>query len=365
LEPDSTEGATPLRTRIADLIRAGGPIGIDRFMELALGDPEFGYYRTRDPLGAGGDFITAPEISQIFGEIIGLWFADQWQRMGMPDPIRLVELGPGRGTLMADLLRALTVLPAMRAAVRLHLVETSPVLREAQAATLRSRHPDIEPSWHANLGAVPPGPLLLVANEFFDALPIRQWQRWAGRWQERLVGLGDTGRLGFTLGPVSEPPLSPPPAEDGAIFETAEPGWHVGNAIGHRLAQAEGAALIIDYGYAPTSIGETLQAVRAHRPVPVLAAPGDSDLTAHIDFAALGRAIESGGARCWGPIAQARFLGANGAGTRIAALTRGKSGEAASAIRTAAHRLLDPTGMGVLFKVLAVTSIGSPAPSGF
>jgi NADH dehydrogenase [ubiquinone] 1 alpha subcomplex assembly factor 7 len=365
LASDSTEGATPLGTRIADLIRAGVPIGIDQFMKLALGDPELGYYRTRDPLGARGDFITAPEISQIFGETIGIWCADQWQRLGAPDPIRLVELGPGRGTLAADLLRALAVLPAARAAVRLHLVETSPVLRRVQAVTLRSRHPDIEPSWHDCLESVPSGPFLLVANEFFDALPIRQWQRSGGRWRERLVGLDDTGRLDFTLGPVAEPPLLAPPAADGAIFETAEPAWQLGHAIGCRLAQANGAALIIDYGHAPTSIGETLQAMRAHRPVPVLAAPGDSDLTAHVDFAALGHAIESAGGRCWGPIAQARFLGANGAGIRIATLTTGKSDEAASAIRTAAHRLLDPTGMGVFFKVLAVTSIGSPAPSGF
>lgn len=362
---DPIEGVTPFEACIADLIRAQGPIGIDRFMALALGDPQFGYYRTRDPLGAQGDFTTAPEISQIFGEIIGLWCADQWQRLGAPDPVQLVELGPGRGTLMADLLRALAVLPAARAAVRVHLVETSPVLRQAQAALLRSRHPDIEPSWHDCLGTVPPGPLLLVANEFFDALPIRQWQRSGGRWRERLVGLDDTGKLSFTLGPGAAPPLLSPPAEDGAIFETAEPGWSVGRAIGHRLAQAAGAALIVDYGHAPTSIGETLQAVRAHHPVPVLAAPGDSDLTAHVDFAALGKAIEAGGARCWGPISQARFLGANGAGIRIATLSRGKSDEAASAIRTAAYRLLDPTGMGVLFKVLAVTSMGSPAPSGF
>jgi NADH dehydrogenase [ubiquinone] 1 alpha subcomplex assembly factor 7 len=356
---------TPLGQILAETIRRSGPIGVDRFMAAALGDPEHGYYPTRDPLGAAGDFTTAPEISQVFGEIIGLWCAEQWQQMGGPDPVQLVELGPGRGTLMADLLRAMAVLPPARAAMRLHLVETSPVLRRRQQEQLQARHPDIVPSWHDTLDTVPPGPLLLVANEFFDALPIRQWQHWAGAWRERRIGLDAAGAFAFTPGPPETPPIEPPPAAEGAIFETAEPGLAIAGAIGRRLAAAPGAALIIDYGHTQTAIGETLQAVLRHRYAPVFDAPGEADLTAHVDFAALARALAAGGARCWGPVTQGRFLAANGAAQRLSALTRGKPAAVAAEISHAVARLLDPAQMGSLFKVLAATPADRPAPSGF
>ncbi len=356
---------TPLGQILAETIRRTGPIGVDRFMAAALGDPEHGYYPTRDPLGAAGDFTTAPEISQVFGEIIGLWCADQWQQMGRPDPIQLVELGPGRGTLMADLLRALAVLPPARAAIRLHLVETSPVLRQCQQETLRARHPDITPRWHDGFGSVPAGPLLLVANEFFDALPIRQWQCRAGIWHERRIELDGAGGFAFTLGPAATPPVPPPPAAEGAIFETAEPGLALAEAIGRRLGTDAGAALIVDYGHLQTAVGETLQAVRAHRYSPVLEAPGEADLTAHVDFAALAGALAAGGAHCWGPVTQRHFLTANGAAHRLAALTRGKPAAAAAEISHAVARLLDPVQMGSLFKVLAASSAGRPAPVGF
>jgi NADH dehydrogenase [ubiquinone] 1 alpha subcomplex assembly factor 7 len=352
---------TPLGRRLAETIRRTGPIGVDTFMAAALGDPEHGYYRTRDPLGAAGDFITAPEISQIFGELVGLWCADQWRQMGEPATVQLVELGPGRGTLMADLLRALAVLPGAAAAVRLHLVETSPVLRRHQASLLEA----FAPHWHDSLETVPPGPLLLVANEFFDALPIRQWQRRAGIWHERRIGLDAEGRLAFGLGAASAPPVAPPPAEEGAIFETCEPGLGLAAALGRRLAAAPGAALVIDYGHVRTAPGETLQAVRRHRSVPVLEAPGEADLTAHVDFAALARILAGPGVQCWGPVTQERFLAANGALLRVARLTSGQPEAAAAAIREAARRLLDPAQMGSLFKVLAATSAGRPVPSGF
>ncbi len=350
---------TTLGLRLAETIRRDGPIGIDVFMAAALGDPEHGYYHTRDPLGAAGDFTTAPEISQVFGEIIGLWLVDQWQQMGVPDPVQLVELGPGRGTLMADLLRAMALLPAARAAIRLHLVETSPVLRARQAETLRRFHPDIAPSWHDTLDTVPPGPLLLVANEFFDALPIRQFQAQDGVWHERLIGLDGDG-FAFKLGPVVALPV--PPATDGAIFETAEPGQAIARSIGARLKAAPGAALLIDYGHGRTAVGETLQAVRAHRYAPVLAEPGLADLTAHVDFEALAEAL---GTDTFGPVTQRSFLMANGVAQRVATLTRNKAPEPAAAISHAVARLLDPAQMGSLFKVLAATSPGRPAPSGF
>ncbi|MEA2757087.1 MAG: dehydrogenase [ubiquinone] 1 alpha subcomplex assembly factor 7 [Aliidongia sp.] len=356
---------TPLGQNLADLIRRDGPIGVDRFMATALGDPVHGYYMTRDPLGVAGDFITAPEISQIFGEIVGLWCADQWQQIGCPDPVHLAELGPGRGTLMADLLRALAVLPPLRAAIRLHLVETSPVLRDRQRARLSERHPDLTPRWHEHFDTVPTGPLLLIANEFFDALPIRQWQNRTGVWHERRIGLDAEGDFTFTLGPPARPPIAPPPAGEDAIFETAEAGLAVAAAIGRRLAACPGAALIIDYGHARTAVGETLQAVRRHRPIPVLDLPGEADLTAHVDFAALAGALAVPGVRCWGPVTQRQFLSANGAAQRVAALTRGKPEAEAAAIGHAAARLLDPAQMGSLFKVLAAIPADRPAPSGF
>jgi NADH dehydrogenase [ubiquinone] 1 alpha subcomplex assembly factor 7 len=353
---------TPLGSRIAALIRAEGPIGIDRFMALALGDPEHGYYRTRDPLGQAGDFITAPEISQVFGEICGLWLAEQWRKLGEPSPVQLVELGPGRGTLTADALRAMAVLPACRAAMRVHLVETSPALRTAQRETLARRHPDIVPAWHETLDTVPDGPMLLLANEFFDALPIRQWVRVEGEWRERLVGLDEDGALTFT----HQSPLRPSGGRGSLeIFETCEPAQEVGRTIGGRLARHPGAALIIDYGHAVPACGDTLQAVRAHRYTPVLTDPGEADVTAHVDFAALAAAIREGGAATWGPATQGSFLQTNGALVRAEALARRAEPADAAAIRRGVTRLLDPAGMGRLFKILAATSPTLPLPSGF
>ncbi len=197
-----------LEAIIAAIIRDEGPIGIDRFMALALGHPQHGYYVTRDPLGVAGDFTTAPEISQMFGELIGLWCAAVHADLGAPEAIALVELGPGRGTLMADMLRAARIVPAFRSAIAVHLVETSPVLRAAQAATLAAA--GLEPRWHATLDTVPEGPMLVVANEFFDALPVRQFMRTPTGWHERLVGLVPAGRLAFGLAPEPEPALAPP-----------------------------------------------------------------------------------------------------------------------------------------------------------
>ena len=342
----------PLERQLIEEIRASGPIGVDRFMARALSH----YYGSRDPLGAAGDFTTAPEISQVFGEILGLWGADQWQRLGGPLPLRLVELGPGRGTLMADLLRALKVLPTLRQAVEVHFVETSPALRSAQAQTLRHRHPDLTPQWHDRLEQVPAGPMLLVANEFFDALPIRQWLRDGRQWRERQVGLDGSGALAFVAGPVGGPPARPLVATDGDLFETCEPALAIAGEIGRRLAAAPGAAILIDYGHGRSAVGDTLQALKGHAYAPVLADPGEADLTAHVDFDALGQALGRAGANVAALEPQGRFLIDNGAELRLAALLRGKDETAALTLKTGVRRLLDPMEMGRLFKVLAATS---------
>jgi NADH dehydrogenase [ubiquinone] 1 alpha subcomplex assembly factor 7 len=342
----------PLERELVRQIGASGPIGIDRFMASALGH----YYGSRDPLGAAGDFTTAPEISQVFGEILGLWGADQWQKLGSPLPLRLIELGPGRGTLMADLLRALKVVPALRQAVEVHFVETSPTLRTAQAETLRRRHPDLTPHWHDALEPVPHGPMLLIANEFFDALPIRQWLRHGGQWRERLVGLDPSGALTFVTGPAGIPPIEPLVATDGDLFETCAPALAIAGEIGRRLGLAPGAAVMVDYGHGRSAVGETLQALKGHAYAPVLADPGEADLTAHVDFDALGQALADAGANVAALEQQGRFLIDNGAELRLAALLRGTDETAGLTLKAGVRRLIDPQEMGRLFKVLAATS---------
>lgn len=359
------EAATALARLLKDRIRATGPLSVAEFMEAALGHPRYGYYTTRDPLGAGGDFVTAPEVSQMFGELIGLWCVDLWQRMESPDPFILAELGPGRGTLMADALRAGGMVPAFRRALRLHLVETSPVLRRLQAAALGPA----QPSWHEDAGALPPGPMLLIANEFLDALPIRQFERSQEGWHERRIGLGEDGEtLAFLRDPApcAVPDRGRPPGDEpGAVRETCPAALDLAGALGRRLAREGGAALFIDYGYFPSACGDTLQALRRHRFDSVLAAPGSADLTAHVDFAAIAGAAREGGARVHGPVSQAGFLRALGIELRVARLVRGATPAQAEAVVKACNRLLDPAQMGSLFKVLAVTHPDLPVPAGF
>jgi len=335
-------------------------------MAMALHDPQAGYYAQHDPLGRTGDFITAPEISQIFGELIGLWCADLWQRIGQPEPIILAELGPGRGTLMADLLRAAAIVPAFRRALRLYLVEASPVLRAEQQRGLAAADPQFVDS----VEALPPGPLLLVANEFFDALPIRQLVRGRSEWAERLVGLDAADHLAFIEGPES-PALSlllpakrralPP----GTIVEISPAAAALAAALGERFARSPGAALVIDYGYFPSGPGPTLSALRHHQPEGVLDNPGDADLSAHVDFATFAEAARNAGAAIWGPCPQGRFLAALGAETRLAALSARAGPEQQALLASGLNRLIDPAEMGSLFKAMAVTSPDLPAPVGF
>lgn len=345
---------------LADRIRTGGPITVAEFMAEALGHPELGYYTTREPFGTQGDFTTAPEISQMFGEIIGLWAAVTWQSLGCPDRVVLAELGPGRGTLMADLLRAAAAVPPFLKAAEVWLVETSPRLQARQRQTLAGH--DVH--WCERFDQLPDGPLMVVANELFDALPIRQFEKTDGNWHERMVGL-DGDRLVFVAGPQCTPEL---PAEvlaagDGAIAETCPQGRELAAAIGRRIARVPGFALLIDYGHPLSAVGDTLQAVRRHKFHPVLDNPGSADITAHVDFEALAAAAIP--ARAWGPVTQAAFLTALGIQTRATMLGQSASEKVAADIAGQMRRLIDPQEMGTLFKVLALAHPALPAPIGF
>ncbi len=343
---------TALEAHLHRLIAAEGPIPLSRYMAEALQHPTHGYYRRGDPLGLHGDFTTAPEISQIFGELLGLWLADRWEAMGRPRPVGLVELGPGRGSLMADALRAMAVVPGLREALEVHLVESNESLRARQAEKIRAR-------WHEDFAGVPEGPLLLVANEFFDALPIRQYERRNGRWVERLVGLAE-GRLVITHGPAGEDVSLIPPelanAEEGAIVEVCPAGLRLMADIARRIAAHGGAALIVDYGYRTSAPGDSLQAVRRHQPVDIFHRPGDCDLTAHVDFAALAAAARAAGAATAGPVGQGAFLEALGIRVRAAMLARRAGARQRKDIHAAVRRLIAPDMMGELFKVLAVVA---------
>ncbi|MBF9194409.1 SAM-dependent methyltransferase [Microvirga sp. BT290] len=311
------------------------------------------YYATRDPLGAAGDFTTAPEISQMFGELIGLWMLEVWNGMGRPAPCRLVELGPGRGTLMADLLRATRLLPDFKGAPTVHLVETSPSLRQRQQDALAESEFTVQ--WHDRFEDVPSGPILLVANEFFDALPVRQFLGTNRGWCERLVGLDDE-HLILGLRPEPEPALGKP-LRLGDVLEWPGVSVDIMGTLAGRLARDGGAALILDYGYWGPAFGDTLQALKNHRPVDPLQEPGEADLTTHVDFHRLAQAAATQGARVHGTVTQGEFLQALGIETRAEALKARATPAQAADIDRALTRLTErgPTGMGELFKVLAVT----------
>jgi NADH dehydrogenase [ubiquinone] 1 alpha subcomplex assembly factor 7 len=357
---------TALGDEITAAIEREGPMRLDRYMALCLQHPRHGYYMTQDPFGAQGDFITAPEISQMFGEMIGLWLADAWALSGAPQPARLVELGPGRGTLMADVLRALRVAPGLSERLEVDLVETSPTLRQAQRETLARE--TIPLQWRYGLGDAPRGPMFLVANEFFDALPVRQFVRTAPGWRERVVGLDAKRRLAFGLAPRIEKNL-PLAAPLHSVIEVSPAAQDVMAEIAGRIASDGGAALIIDYGYTKTTLGESLQAVSRHAYVDPLASPGEADVTTHVDFAALARAATAEGAKVLGPTTQGRFLTQIGIERRASAL-RSRATERQQADIDAALRRLTGSGdprevMGDLFKVMAVTHPDMPDPPGF
>jgi len=354
---------SPLAQILRDKIAAEGSISLADYMALALGHPEYGYYRKHDPLGVRGDFITAPEISQIFGEMIGVWCAQMWQSLG-GGACALAELGPGRGSLMNDLLRATKNVPGFHESITIHMVETSPVLANAQYLLLRNHHPRIE--WLDSVEQLPEKKTILIANEFFDALPIKQFEMTIAGVCERRVGWSEEKGFHFTLGSVglqlAKSGTAIPP---GTVMEQSPASRAVMRSIAQRLKQEGGAALIIDYGYLGEAHHDTLQAVKAHHFHPVLQNPGEADITAHVDFSTLAAVARDAGLRPTPLITQGEFLKAMGATLRADMLLARAEGAQKEQIRTSLERLISPQAMGDLFKVLAVTSDATMAVPGF
>lgn len=346
-----SDGSLP--DRLARAITMAGPIPLSQYIAAANAE----YYGSRDPLGSAGDFTTAPEISQMFGELIGLWAADLWQRAGQP-AVAWVELGPGRGTLTADALRAMS---SVGFAPPVHFVETSVALRQRQQAAV----PDA--TWHDDVATLPDDrPLIVVANEFFDALPIRQLVRAGDGWRERMVACQDTLFLPIAGKQVPDTviPEHLRNADPGSVIETSPAGVGIARAIAGRLARQAGAALVIDYGYEGPAIGDTLQAVSRHQFANPFEEPGSRDLTAHVDFATLGAAAAVEGVRVAGPIGQGAFLTALGIEPRAAALASATP-DRADALADDRARLCDAAEMGELFKAMAWTAPTWPEPAGF
>lgn len=357
-----------LADKIIRRIRAEGPLSVAAYMAMALHDPALGYYASRRPIGAAGDFVTAPEISQVFGELVGVWCALMWERIGRPDPVVVAELGPGTGVLAADLLRAAAALPEFRRALRLYLVEASPLLRAEQLRRLEA----VDPVWVTGVEELPEGPLILVANEFLDALPIRQLVRGARHWSERLVGLGPEGdRLVFTVGcesPVIDllvPELLRDTAPPGAVVEICPAALAIAATLGARLQRWPGAAMFIDFGNFPSAPGPSLRGVHRHQPADPLESPGTADLSADVDFAAFARGARAAGAEVSEPVPQRDFLRALGISARLARLAARATPAARQRLESGVARLLDPAQMGTRFKVMALVSPGLGTPPGF
>jgi len=340
-------------------IMAQGPMSLSTYMSMALTHPKLGYYKKADPLGSEGDFTTAPEISQMFGEMIGIWVAQTWQQLGSPAKFSLVELGPGRGTLMADCVRVLSQVPGVLNAARINLIETNPVLIEKQRNNLQG----FEVIWRSEIEqlSAETGPLIIIANEFFDALPIKQFQRAKGKWHERLIGL-KKGERTWGLSPTPLPDEAFPSklsAPENAIWETNFIAQQVTKEIADQVVQRGGAMLAIDYGYAQTQTGETLQALKTHKHVDPLAEPGNADLTAHVDFAALSDIAKKANTTPSQVMAQAEFLKAMGIEPRAQNLASA-SPQAAPTITNDLSRLIDEDQMGTLFKAWCLYSTPTP-----
>jgi SAM-dependent MidA family methyltransferase len=352
-----------LAAQIARLIEAQGPVSVAQFMAMA----NSAYYATRNPLGARGDFITAPEISQMFGELLGLWIVQCWQNQGRPSPARLVELGPGRGTLMADALRAAKLVPEFLGAVEVVLVEQSPALRDIQRKKLEPC--SVPLFWRDALDDFfLDRPLFLLANEFFDALPIHQYVKTDLGWNKRVVTVDHDGQLAFAIAPVPNAISvsgARGHARNEAIYEISPASSGIAEKIGEIIARHGGAALIVDYGYGEEAgFGETLQAVGSHQYKSMLENPGDTDLSAHVDFTTLASAAGAHGASCFGPVAQGDLLHRLGIAARAAKLA-GKNSTQSEALAAATERLTSPEQMGTLFKALAILPANTATPPGF
>lgn len=363
-----TLNSTLLSARLKERIARKGPISVAEYMEACLADQDGGYYRSRQPIGADGDFITAPEVSQIFGELLGLWAVAVWQSMGEPKPVFVAELGPGRGTLMSDAMRAWRSVPEFLENVIVMLVETSPVLREVQQTALYGADLPIE--WRGTIEDIPHGPLIVIANEFVDALPVRQLVWHEPEWRERCVRIGPHGGFDFCEGSAIHDDsllqfaggLDVP---DGSILEIRPAVNALVSTFAARAQSAPFAALIIDYGHEQTACGDTLQAISQHRFADPLETPGEVDVTAHVDFAALKDAALAQGLAAYGPIPQGAFLLQLGLEARRNRLSEGATEEQRQALITETSRLVDPSAMGLLFKALAITNRGLAPPPPF
>jgi len=358
-----------LSKRLAARIRAGGPISTGVFLGEALFDPCEGFYATKDPIGAGEDFITAPEISQMFGELIGLWLAGCWQAMQGPSPVRLVEFGPGRGTMMKDILRAARAVPGFAKALDVSLIEASPALINVQAGMLDTAPCPV--NWVHALKDVPSGPCIIIGNEYLDCLPVRQFVRQNGAWFERLVDVDEAGAFHFVISgaPASNPEIEmiPPDlrdSEEGALVEARPVIALLMDELAIRFATDPGVALFIDYGPAQSEPGDTLQAIARHEKVDPLVAPGSADLTTRVDFAELKRAAQAAGLGVAGPVCQGDWLKRLGLEYRAADLMRKNPDQKAKLARQV-HRLMDADQMGDLFKVIAIYAKDLPVPEGF
>ena len=364
---------TQLARKLIARIRADGPLTMHEYMDACLNDAEYGYYRTRTAIGRAGDFITAPEISQVFGELIGLWCAVVWQQMGSPARVNLIELGAGRGTLLVDALRAARVLPQFREAVRVHILDQNPVLIEMQQSALAASGFDV--TWHAALDALPnDAPSIWVANEFLDTVPVNQFERRNGGWVSRAVGVDAAGRLAMVLPPAdwhtfadTELP-SPSARSTEGFFESQDWHWRVSSGLRHGARHHALAALFIDYGYVGGAAIDTLQAVREHRAEHILTSPGEADLSCHVDFNSFAEDIltdiDGAALAIDGPTTQAEFLGRLGIMERASRLMAANPAKA-NALEMGVARLMAPQGMGTRFKAIGVRSAALPPLPGF
>ncbi|WP_373235965.1 class I SAM-dependent methyltransferase [Cohaesibacter celericrescens] len=382
-DPKSNKNETPLESRLKRLIASAGPISLATYMTHCLTDPDHGYYTSRTSIGAKGDFITAPEVSQLFGELIGIWLLAVWRQAGRPTPFHLVEIGPGRGTLMRDMVRAIASAPEASQALHIHLVDISTSLKNQQALALSDTTAPID--WHETIQSLPNAPLFIVANEFFDCLPIHQWVMHSGKWYERVIGLDQDGQLAFGLGPVRAltTPLANPHTNqladptisntipEGAIWEQSPAAEAIMSDLAQTLTLQGGAGLFIDYGYTDFEYGDTFQAMRHHAFADPLALPGEQDLTAHVNFAALAstalhetqnNANNNHALTVPEPVDQGTFLLALGLLERAGQLGAGKSLAAQESLRDAVERLAAPNQMGNLFKILAIVPADSQIP---
>jgi SAM-dependent MidA family methyltransferase len=353
-----------LGEKIAGLIRAAGPISVADYMAVCLFHPDHGYYTTREPFGAKGDFITAPEVSQMFGELIAVWLAQAWQANGKPLPATVAEIGPGRGTLMKDMVRTIgRIAPDLAAGADFALVEASPRLTAVQQETLRDGGRPF--AWHAELDALPDGPLFIVGNEIFDALPFRQFVKHDAKWLERAIGLNADGNFQFGIGTAALAPESLPTAAkdapDGSTFEIAPAREALMSSIATRIAAHGGAGIFFDYGHLKPGLGDTFQAIRTHRSEGVLDNPGEADLTSHVDFAALAAVARSHGLEIH-TATQGEFLLGMGLLERAGRLGQATDNAAREKITADVVRLAGPEQMGELFKVLAILPRGMAMP---